>query len=231
LKVVLPTTPTDAKGLLISAIRDDGPVIFIEHRWLYWQEQEVPEEALEYDPEVKELIDKSVDAANYQYAYSSSILGVNKLYSPGPTYDVYIKGDKIRKSYLIPFKAGEAYHSDIYLTGEEAFGVCSHPVIVCKGHEEAVSLDYDTYKLEMTPRSLTQRVPYEAVVFGKETFDNRKAKILEYFEDGKKVRLTVDIYSGLALKKFVHLEDEILEKHYFRDLAVGNVKDADVSVS
>ncbi|MFC2006270.1 alpha-ketoacid dehydrogenase subunit beta [Chloroflexota bacterium] len=44
LKVVLPTTPRDAKGLLISAIRDDNPVIFIEHRWLYWQEDEVPEE-------------------------------------------------------------------------------------------------------------------------------------------------------------------------------------------
>ena len=44
LKVVLPTTPKDAKGLLISAIRDENPVIFIEHRWLYWQEGEVPEE-------------------------------------------------------------------------------------------------------------------------------------------------------------------------------------------
>ena len=44
LKVVLPTTPRDAKGLLISAIRDDNPVIFIEHRWLYWQEDEVLEE-------------------------------------------------------------------------------------------------------------------------------------------------------------------------------------------
>lgn len=44
LKVVLPVTPRDAKGLLISAIRDDHPVIFIEHRWLYWQEAEVPEE-------------------------------------------------------------------------------------------------------------------------------------------------------------------------------------------
>jgi pyruvate/2-oxoglutarate/acetoin dehydrogenase E1 component len=44
LKVVLPTTPKDAKGLLISAIRDDNPVIFVEHRWLYWQEGEVPEE-------------------------------------------------------------------------------------------------------------------------------------------------------------------------------------------
>ncbi|MDO9530348.1 MAG: transketolase C-terminal domain-containing protein [Syntrophales bacterium] len=43
LKVVLPTTPYDAKGMLISAIRDDNPVIFFEHRWLYWQAGEVPE--------------------------------------------------------------------------------------------------------------------------------------------------------------------------------------------
>jgi len=34
-KVVMPTTPADAKGLLLSAIRDDNPVIVLEHRWLY----------------------------------------------------------------------------------------------------------------------------------------------------------------------------------------------------
>jgi acetoin:2,6-dichlorophenolindophenol oxidoreductase subunit beta len=45
LKVVLPTTPSDAKGLLTAAIRDENPVVFIEHRWLYWQEGEVPEES------------------------------------------------------------------------------------------------------------------------------------------------------------------------------------------
>ena len=44
LKVVLPTTPNDAKGLLISSIRENNPVIFIEHRWLYWQEGEVSQE-------------------------------------------------------------------------------------------------------------------------------------------------------------------------------------------
>jgi pyruvate dehydrogenase E1 component beta subunit len=35
LKVVMPATPADAKGLLISAIEDDNPVIYIEHRWLH----------------------------------------------------------------------------------------------------------------------------------------------------------------------------------------------------
>jgi pyruvate dehydrogenase E1 component beta subunit len=42
LKVVMPSRPYDAKGLLISAIRDNSPVIFLEHRWLYWTEGEVP---------------------------------------------------------------------------------------------------------------------------------------------------------------------------------------------
>ena len=40
--VVMPTTPYDVKGLLINSIRNNNPVIFLEHRWLYWQEGEVP---------------------------------------------------------------------------------------------------------------------------------------------------------------------------------------------
>lgn len=43
LKVVMPATTADAKGLLLSSIFDDNPVIFLEHRWLHNLEGDVPE--------------------------------------------------------------------------------------------------------------------------------------------------------------------------------------------
>ena len=43
LLVAVPSTAADAKGLLKSAIRDDNPVIFIEHEYLYGQRSEVPD--------------------------------------------------------------------------------------------------------------------------------------------------------------------------------------------
>lgn len=44
LKVVMPSNPYDAKGLLISAVYDDNPVIFVEHKLLYRTKGAVPEE-------------------------------------------------------------------------------------------------------------------------------------------------------------------------------------------
>jgi pyruvate dehydrogenase E1 component beta subunit len=44
LKVVMPSNGYDAKGMLISAVEENNPVIYIDDRWLYDEESEVPEE-------------------------------------------------------------------------------------------------------------------------------------------------------------------------------------------
>jgi pyruvate/2-oxoglutarate/acetoin dehydrogenase E1 component len=45
LRVVAPTTPYDAKGCLITSIRDNNPVMFVEHRMVHFQKGHVPEES------------------------------------------------------------------------------------------------------------------------------------------------------------------------------------------
>ena len=44
LKVVMPGTPYDAKGLLVAAVEDDNPVVYIDDRWLYGFRGEAPED-------------------------------------------------------------------------------------------------------------------------------------------------------------------------------------------
>ena len=44
IKVVMPGTPYDAKGLLIASVQDGNPVMYIDDRWLYEERGEVPEE-------------------------------------------------------------------------------------------------------------------------------------------------------------------------------------------
>ena len=62
LKVVVPSNPYDAKGLLISAIRDDDPVIFMEHRLLYNMEGPVPEISYQIPLGLSNLIREGSDA-------------------------------------------------------------------------------------------------------------------------------------------------------------------------
>jgi pyruvate dehydrogenase E1 component beta subunit len=48
IKVVAPATPYDAKGLLISAIRDNNPTLFLEHKMLYFTRGDMPDADVEY---------------------------------------------------------------------------------------------------------------------------------------------------------------------------------------
>src|SRR5918996_581007 len=50
LKVVAPSTPYDAKGCLTTAIRDNNPVIYVEHRLLHFQKGPVPENSYTLEP-------------------------------------------------------------------------------------------------------------------------------------------------------------------------------------
>ena len=63
LKVVMPSTAYDAKGLMIAAIQDPNPVVFIDDRWLYGEEGDVPETV--YTVEIgKGVLRRAGDARN-----------------------------------------------------------------------------------------------------------------------------------------------------------------------
>lgn len=73
LKVVMPSSPADAKGLLKSAIRDDNPVVFVEHRGLYWSKGEVPD---------KEHITPIGEAAVLRQGEHATIAALSSMVAP-----------------------------------------------------------------------------------------------------------------------------------------------------
>jgi pyruvate dehydrogenase E1 component beta subunit len=69
LKVLMPTYPRDAKGMMISAVEDDNPVIVIEHRWVHYVQGQVPAgyytEPLDGPRQVHKGKDLTVVASSY----------------------------------------------------------------------------------------------------------------------------------------------------------------------
>ncbi len=70
LKVVAPSTPHDAKGLLKSAIRDDDPVVFIENQLLYAVRGEVPEAEYTVPLGKAEVVREGQDVTLYGYLHT-----------------------------------------------------------------------------------------------------------------------------------------------------------------
>ncbi|TDL81188.1 alpha-ketoacid dehydrogenase subunit beta [Palleronia sediminis] len=67
LKVVIPSTPSDAKGLLIEAIRDDDPVVFLEHKMLYDEQGEVADQSYAVPFGEARIVREGPDAAIFAY--------------------------------------------------------------------------------------------------------------------------------------------------------------------
>jgi len=61
LKVIMPTTPYDAKGMLIAAVEDNNPVICMEHRWLYDIKGHVPYESYREEIDKAKVVREGVD--------------------------------------------------------------------------------------------------------------------------------------------------------------------------
>jgi acetoin:2,6-dichlorophenolindophenol oxidoreductase subunit beta len=90
LKVVLPSTPYDAKGLIKASIRADDPVVFLEHKLLYYNKGEVPEE--EYiiplgEADVKRK-GKDISIITYSKAVLDALEAANQLEKEGINVEV-----------------------------------------------------------------------------------------------------------------------------------------------
>ena len=81
IKVVMPSTPADAKGLLKSAIREDCPVMFIEHKLLYNTKGEVPEGEYLIPIGVSEVKrqGRDVTVATYSYMVLKALAAAEEL--------------------------------------------------------------------------------------------------------------------------------------------------------
>jgi acetoin:2,6-dichlorophenolindophenol oxidoreductase subunit beta len=90
LKVVMPTTAADAKGLLLSSIFDDNPVVFLEHRWLHNQEGDVPEGDVREPLGKAKLLHKGDDISIVSMSYMTveALHAVTHLESLGISCDV-----------------------------------------------------------------------------------------------------------------------------------------------
>lgn len=107
LKVVMPVTPYDAKGLLTAGIEDDDPVIFIEHRWLHQLHGAVPEGR--YATPIGPV--RRLRAGGDVTIAATSFMAVEALRAAGVLARGGVEADVIAVTTLRPFDAGGVVES------------------------------------------------------------------------------------------------------------------------
>lgn len=90
LKVVAPSTHYDAKGLLKTAIRDDNPIIFVEHKYMYPMKGEIPDEEYTIPLGVADIKKEGNDVTviSYSYLIHKCLSVANKLAKEGISVEV-----------------------------------------------------------------------------------------------------------------------------------------------
>jgi pyruvate dehydrogenase E1 component beta subunit len=131
LKVVMPARPIDAKGMIISAVRDDAPVIIFEHRWLYNLYGPVPEKITPTPLEGAQVLrqGKDITIAATSYMVIEALKAAEELKKIGVDAEVIdlrcltpIDTDTLNSSLK---KTGHLVVAD---TGQEACGIAAEVI-------------------------------------------------------------------------------------------------------
>ena len=147
LKVVMPSTPYDVKGLLLAAIADDNPVIFVEHKLLYKTKGHVPEQPYRIaigESEVKRqgkdltvvatsiMVTRALEAADILAREGIEIEVIDprtlKPFDPGPMVQSAIKTGKALVVHEAPMTGGFGAEVVAQLAASEAFDYLDAPI-------------------------------------------------------------------------------------------------------
>ncbi len=112
LKVVMPSTPYDAKGLLLASIRDDNPVIFAEHKLLYKTKGPVPEEDHTIPLGIADIKREGKDVT----IIATSVMALRALQAAEELAEEEIEAEVVDPRTLKPFDA-ETVNRSVMKTG------------------------------------------------------------------------------------------------------------------
>jgi acetoin:2,6-dichlorophenolindophenol oxidoreductase subunit beta len=182
IKVVAPATPYDAKGLLVSAIRDDNPVVFLEHKMLYFTRGDLPDVGQEVvvpigKAEIKRA-GRDLTLATFSYTVLQALEAADEL---SAEHGIEIEVVDLRS--IVPLDM-ETVYASVAKTGRllavhESQANCGiGSEVVARIYEEAPHLlSAPARRLGMAPVSLpvSQRLEEEVLPWKK----NIKAAVLE----------------------------------------------------
>lgn len=134
LKVVMPATPADAKGLLLASIFDNNPVVFLEHRWLHNQVGHVPEGDYRVELGQPQQLHTGADLT----IVSMSYMTIDALHTVRTLQDLGVTCDLIDLRTISPLDMSTIYSSVKKTgrllcldTGHYSCSVASHIVAQC----------------------------------------------------------------------------------------------------